>query len=119
VASRAFDKDRRLRKRAEFQNVFDRGQRIRGRFFTILMSPGSGAMRLGIVASRKVGDAVRRNRAKRLIRELFRLYPKPLDAAADVVVIPRTELFDASYVNLEEDFRQVLHRGLTRLKRTP
>jgi ribonuclease P protein component len=118
VASRSLDKDRRLRRRAEFQKVFDTGQRFRGTFFTILIAPGSDAMRLGIVASRKVGDAVRRNRAKRLIRELFRLYPQPLDTAADVVVIPKTELFAASYVNLQEDFRQVLHRGLTRLKRT-
>jgi ribonuclease P protein component len=120
AASRQFGKNRRLRRRAEFQKVFDSGQRIRGRFLTLLVASGQGSLtRLGIVASRKLGDSVRRNRAKRLIRELFRQLesPEPL-AGVDIVVIPRVELFGATYASLEEDFRTVFVRGLARLKRT-
>jgi ribonuclease P protein component len=120
VAPRPFDKSRRLRRRAEFQKVFDSGQRIRGRFLTLLVATGqSSKPRLGIVASRKLGDSVRRNRAKRLIREIFRQNPQPDGSrGVDVVVIPRVELFAAAYASLEDDYRSVLARGLARLTRT-
>ena len=120
AASREFGKNRRLRRRPEFQKVFDSGQRSRGRFLTLLIARGQGSLtRLGIVASRKLGDSVRRNRAKRLIRELFRQFESPESlAGVDIVVIPRVELFGATYASLEEDFRTVFVRGLARLKRT-
>ena len=47
------------------------------------------AARLGIVASRKVGPAVVRNRCKRLVREAFRLHPEVFPAGIDVVIIVR------------------------------
>ena len=119
AAFRRFGKSRRLRRRAEFQRVFDGGQRIRGRFLTLLLAPreSSGA-RLGIVASRKIGDSVRRNRANRLIREIFRTNLQPEGAKGiDVVVIPRAELFTAAYTTVEEDYRSALTRGLSRLRK--
>lgn len=118
AASRTFDKSRRLRRRAEFQRVFDGGLRIRGRFLTLLLAPNEASTaRLGIVASRKLGDAVRRNRAKRVIREIFRLNPQPGEArGVDIVVIPRVELFGATYTTLVEDYRTALSRGVARLR---
>ena len=120
VASRPFDKSRRLRRRGEFQKVFDGGQRIRGRFFTLLVATSQASTtRLGIVASRKLGDSVRRNRAKRLIREIFRQNPQPEGSrGVDIVVIPRVELFAAAYTTIEDDYRTVLARGLARLTKT-
>jgi len=118
VAPRQFGKSRRLRRRVEFQRVFDTGQRVRGRFLTLLMatSPADGP-RLGIVASRKLGDSVRRNRAKRLIREIFRrCQPVPGLGGVDIVVIPRAELFDAAYPSLEDDYKTVLARCAARLR---
>ncbi|WP_081426116.1 ribonuclease P protein component [Sorangium cellulosum] len=52
-------------------------------------SPGA-ASRLGLVASRKVGGAVARNRAKRLLREAFRKFPELFPDHVDIVVILRT-----------------------------
>jgi ribonuclease P protein component len=92
--------------------VFGLSHRTKGRYFTILMAPNTaGTVRLGIVASRKLGDAVRRNRAKRLIREIFRQTDLPGGHGIDVVVIPRRELFDAAYSSLESDFRGAFRRG--------
>jgi ribonuclease P protein component len=90
---------------------------MRGRFFTLLVARSeSQDPRLGIVASRKLGDSVRRNRAKRLIREIFR-HTDQLDEpkGVDIVVIPRSELFDAAFASLEQDYRAVLVRCVARL----
>jgi ribonuclease P protein component len=115
--SHRFSPERRIRRRSEFQRVFDKGQRVHGRFMTVLAAPGqAGTARLGIVASKKLGDAVHRNRAKRVIREVFRRTVGAADRPGlDIVVIPRRELFDAAYSALENDFRTVLRRCAGRL----
>jgi len=99
----------KLRRRAEFTAVYERGARLRCRFMTCFaLSNELGAPRLGIAASRKIGNAVTRNRAKRLVRELFR-GRKPL-APIDIVIIPRREMLVASWQNLESDYRAALQR---------
>lgn len=78
----------------------------------------TGTTRLGIVASKKLGDAVHRNRAKRLIRDVFRRNVRVADGPAlDLVVIPRRELFEAPFATLENDFRTVLRRCAGKLPR--
>jgi ribonuclease P protein component len=99
----------KLRRRAEFKKVYERGIRLRGRFMTCFALPNAvGSPRLGIAASQKIGNAVTRNRAKRLVRELFRAH-KPL-TGIDIVVIPRREIVEASWQNIEADYRAALQR---------
>jgi ribonuclease P protein component len=109
--------ERRVRRRAEFQEVFERGRRVHGRFFTVLVLPTARpSSRLGIVASRKFGGAVQRNRAKRLIREMFRkIVPMHRGPAVDLVVIPRRELLDTPFPALDKDFQNVWRRGTDRV----
>ena len=117
MPAQRFSKSRRVRRRAEFTRVFDLGLRAPGRYLTVLMGPNkAGTARLGIVASKKLGDAVHRNRAKRLIREVFRqALPLPAEQGVDVLVIPRRELFDATYSSLQSDFRGAIKRCAARL----
>ena len=115
-SSPGFPRQRRIRKRREFSSVFDSGQRIHGRFFTfLLLQTTLDRSRLGIVASRKIGGAVQRNRAKRLIREMFRTEVRlSATGAVDLVVIPRRELLDAEFQAALQDFRNTVRRGLDR-----
>jgi ribonuclease P protein component len=115
AAARRFSREHRVRRRTEFQQVFERGTRLHGRFVTLLVIPnGRAAARLGIVASKKLGGAVARNRAKRLIREMFRHFPGRR-LGVDAVVIPRRELLDASFPDLTQDFRSVWRRAADRV----
>jgi ribonuclease P protein component len=67
-----------------------------------------GSARLGIAASRKMGNAVVRNRAKRRVRELFKNHK--ILTGIDLVVIPRREMIDASWQSIEADYRAAVQR---------
>ncbi len=85
----------RIRKRADFVRIQDGSVRVSTRHLLMVLAAGgdpSGPRprpRLGVVASRKVGPAVARNRAKRLVREAFRLHPEVFPGGLDVVIIVR------------------------------
>lgn len=102
----------RVRRRADFEHIYAHGAKRHGRFMTVFVlaragdAPGRRSPRLGVAATRKLGGAVVRNRAKRLSRELFRRH-KP-DAALDVVVVPRREFVTADFASLERDYLVLL-----------
>jgi ribonuclease P protein component len=111
-----FDSSVRLRTRAEFTSVQDQGRRVATRLLTLLAMPNTfDHDRLGIIASRRLGGAVVRNRAKRMLREIFRRQ-EPYTSAArhlrplDLVVIPRRELIGTPIALVEQDFRSALNR---------
>ena len=106
-----FRPEERIRRRAEFQQAYDRGAKIHGRYATLFFLPNKLPVgRLGIAATKKLGGAVRRNRAKRLIREIFRR--NKITSGFDVVVVPKRELLDASLTALEADYRDLVERRL-------
>ena len=115
--SSTFPRHRRIRQRGEFGTVFEGGTRLHGRFFTFLVLPTQlRGSRLGIVASRKFGGAVQRNRAKRLIREMFRqLGPEASSKTIDLVVIPRRELLTAEFTQIVKDFGSIWRRAVDRM----
>ena len=99
-----------IRRRADFESIYQSGVKVSGRLMTMFLRPNAGEhARLGIAATRKLGGAVVRNRAKRLSRELFRQH-KPA-TAVDIVVIPRREFLDASYSSLQREFDALLERA--------
>lgn len=106
-------RNERIRRRPEFQRAQDQGVRTRGRYMTLVIHRNSlRVSRLGIIATRRLGNAVRRNRAKRLVREIFRLNKTAL--GLDIVVLPQRELPDAAFTDLQADFRAALRRHVRR-----
>ena len=86
---------------------------MHGRYSTVFVFANRLPIgRLGIAATKKLGGAVERNRAKRLIREVFRRNKRA--PGFDVVVVPKRELFGASLTTLETEFRLILERSLRR-----
>jgi len=106
-----FGRQERIRRHAEFQQIYKKGARIRSRYSTIFIQPNALAIgRLGIAATKKLGGAVQRNRAKRLIREVFRR--NKIAPGFDIVIIPKREYLDASLSILEADYRNLIERRL-------
>jgi len=115
MAAQGLPVDRKLRRRSQFQHVFDSGRRTHGRLFTVIAAPsGAASTRLGIVASRKLGGAVVRNRAKRLIREVFRttVYPS---RPVDLVIIPKNALLLADVEGVRREYQALLRRCLSNI----
>ena len=106
---RRFRRHEHIRQRADFQQVYERGRKHQGRYMIVFTLPRDGQpTRLGIAATRKMGIAVERNRAKRRVRELFRHHPAP--SGFDIVVVPRRPLVAAPFASLEAEYVATLGR---------
>ncbi|MDD5712814.1 MAG: ribonuclease P protein component [Smithellaceae bacterium] len=98
MEKKTFGKHEKIRKRKEYKAIYEQGERGYSRNFTyITCTNPSGTRRLGITVSRKVGNAVRRNRIKRLLREFFRLNKAQLQEAQDIVIIARRNMPHLGY----------------------
>jgi ribonuclease P protein component len=89
----SFGKERRIRRRSDFLRVQAIGQRASTAHFVLLVAarePDTAACsRVGFVVTKKVGNAVQRNRIKRVCRECFRMWPELVPDGIDLVVIAR------------------------------
>jgi ribonuclease P protein component len=107
----------RVRRRPEFERAYETGRRVHGRFMMLFVVPNGGTRtRLGVAATRKLGSAVERNLAKRRAREIFRRHN--VTAGLDVIIVPRREMLDASFANLEADYLAALSRRDTERPRS-
>jgi len=104
-----FPKENRLRTRRDFQRVYRQGRLLQGRYFRIFYLERRGPPRLGLTVSRKLGKAVARNRAKRVIREAFRLN-KDLFENIELVVHPRAAAMELSKRELRAQFLRAAAR---------
>ncbi len=95
----------RLTSRRQFQAVYKQGRRTGTASFTMFgLSNDQAGPRLGITVTRKVGNAVRRNRIKRVFREIFRQNLHQLDAALDLVINAHRGIDADGFRNLESEF---------------
>jgi ribonuclease P protein component len=110
---RRLPRARRLQRTGEFAKVRQEGRRVaKGCLIAnwAALPPGT-APRLGVIASRAVGGAVARNRARRLLRESFRLHQHQLRAPVALVLIARPSLPRRGLAGVEQDLLAALREG--------
>jgi ribonuclease P protein component len=76
----------------------------------LVLPPGT-VSRLGVVTSRKIGNAVARSRARRLLRESFRRHQHELARPAAVILIARQSIAGKALAEVERDYLAALRRG--------
>lgn len=104
-------KDGLLRKSREFALVYRKGRRLQGTGFSLVFQEnGLIANRLGISVHRMIRGAVRRNRIKRMFREVFRLHRGMFPQSCDIVVTVRPDFACASTFLLQAAVRTALAR---------
>lgn len=119
----SFGKERRIRRRSDFLRVQAVGQRTSTAHFVMLVaardardardlgepnarSSGPGCARVGFVVTRKVGNAVQRNRIKRVCRECFRTWPDLVPDGIDLVIIARARADELGLADVRAEWER-------------
>ena len=95
----------RIRKKKEFNHLYKKGKRYRGKYFNLIyLSSALSISRMAVVVSKKVGSAVKRNKIKRWIRTLFRRNKHLFKNPFDIIIIAKKEILDASWLKLQDEY---------------
>ena len=100
-----------LKQNHEFRRLYNKGKSAVSPYFAIYCRKTNRPVsRLGITTGVKLGNAVKRNRARRRIRELYRTNESRLLPGYDIVVVARARVIYARYGELERSFLQLMRK---------
>ena len=108
-----FPRAMRIKQGRDFARVRQHGRRLTSGCLIAnwhRLAQGS-ASRLGVVTSGRIGNAVVRNRARRLIREAFRVHQHDLAEAVDLVLVARASIVGKGMADVEKDFLTTLRKA--------
>jgi len=109
-SAQGFTKSERLLKRREYLQLSERARKVHTQHFIVIRGDvGGHPTRLGITASRKTGNAVARNRSKRLIREFYRLH-KGLFSLSDYNIIAKPGAALLEFAEIDRELTSALQR---------
>ncbi len=109
MAPFTLSKNERLLNREDFVNVNQAGKRYPTAHFTVILKQnGLGITRLGIIVSKKTGNAVKRNKVKRLIREFFRLHKTHFPQGYDIVIAAKKGAYGLNLWNVKEELGEII-----------
>ena len=107
-----FGRSSRLRLSSEFKLVRESGKSWTGTYLVLkALNRGAGLARLGVITSRRLGNAVVRNRVRRRMREIFRLNQHQIREGYWIVTIARASSAFAAYQELERDWLRLAKRA--------
>ena len=100
----------RIKSSGDFARTRAKGQRFVSGCLILNVAdlPPSSQSRVGVITSRKIGDAVVRSRARRLLRESFRLHQHELGRPVDMVLVARASIVGKKFADVERDFLKAL-----------
>lgn len=102
----------RLKKSDDFKRVRRNGKSYAHPLVVLVALPNeTGRLQIGVTASRSLGGAVQRNRARRLLREALRPRLSEIKPGWDLILIARQPLLAASFQALQASLEVLLHRG--------
>lgn len=102
----------RLTRSSDFQRVRRQGRSYAHPLVVLIALPNpEGDVRFGVAAGRRIGNAVQRNRAKRLIRASLQPYLEKVQPGWDAVILARAPLVGAGYEETHQALRSLLHRS--------
>ena len=102
----------RLRKSTDFKRVRRLGKSYAHPFLVLIKHPNQDEIsRFGVAASRSVGNAVKRNRAKRRIREIIRPRISSIINGWDIIFLARHAIQNASYTELQAALDELITRA--------
>lgn len=104
-----FRKADRIRRRREYLAAQGTGRRLWAPHFTVILAPPGGEPRprLGLVVTRRLGKAVRRNRVKRLLREFFRRHREELPPQ-DIIILAKKGAETLTYADVTRELARIL-----------
>src|SRR5581483_9665799 len=103
--SQSFPRAKRLLQRADFERVRRQGAFVRGNLLSIGCLKSDGAQsRAGFVTSRRIGNAVVRNRVRRRLREIFRRHQEGIRGSHDLVTVANPASAKATFAELEHEW---------------
>jgi ribonuclease P protein component len=102
---------RKLRSASEVQRILRTGSATRSRRVVVFLARGSGSPRAAWVAGRKIGGAVARNRARRLLREAWKALAPRVDEGWHAVLVARREIVGARAPEIIEEVGELLGRA--------
>ncbi len=108
-----FSRAMRIKQGRDFSRLKQQGQRlVNGCLIAnwLKLPPGS-SMRLGVVTSKRIGNAVARNRARRLMREAFRVHQHDLAEPIDLILVARPSIAGKALASVERDFLTTLRKA--------
>lgn len=117
----SFGRAARIKQGRDFSRVRRQGERLALGCLVANWErlPTHAHSRLGVITSGKIGNAVVRNRARRLLRESFRLHQRDLAAPVDLVLVARASIVGKDFGAVERDFLTTLRKaGLLKQSRT-
>lgn len=111
MKAQAYRRAEKVTSKSSYRIIYEQGVRRSSRFFTIIACGNpNGVKRLGITVTKKTGNAVFRNRTKRLIREFFRRNKDLFPAEHDVVVMAKRNLPPLTYQETARELTELFHR---------
>jgi ribonuclease P protein component len=108
-----FGRKARIKEGRDFRRVRQEGERmVVGCLIANWRRSSEGAKsRLGVITSGRIGNAVARSRARRLMRETFRLHQHEVNAAVDLVLVARASIVGKGFQEVEKDFLTIVRKA--------